>query len=68
MRSPAGVLAVLEVKMQTPSQQARLTARQQHRLMRVTQLLAQWEPVELHLALLERQKLQLLPVDGLTGK
>lgn len=66
MRSPQGVLNLVEVKSQGVTRRARLAPRQKARLMRVACFLSGWEPVELRLALWESQKLRLLPVDALT--
>ena len=65
MRTPDGLLTLIEVK--TGGEAARLAWSQRRRLLRVTTFLAQFEPVELQLALVSRGNLRLVPVDALTG-
>jgi Holliday junction resolvase-like predicted endonuclease len=67
MRSPSGVLSVVEVKTQGRFGMAHLSPAQRRRLFRVVALLSGWEPVELQLALVSGAKVLVLPVDGLTG-
>lgn len=61
MRAPEGTLTILEVK--SGSALARLAPAQKRRLIRISNFLAQWEPVDLQLAFVSRLNLRLLPVD-----
>jgi len=63
MRDPSGILMIVEVKTQGRGRLAHLNWSQRRRLMRIAAFLAQWEPVELRLALVEGHDLRLLPVD-----
>lgn len=65
MRTPDRLLTLVEVK--SGSELARLSPSQRRRLLRVTTFLAQFEAVELQIAFVNREKLQLVPVDALTG-
>lgn len=65
-RAPSGTLTLVEVKMQTALGLAHLPREQRLRLARAASVLAQFEPVQLALALLEPGRLTLLPVDALT--
>lgn len=67
MRDPKGALVLIEVKTDGFSEMGHLTRGQARRLMRVCAFLAQWEPIELRLALVSGQALRLLPVDALTA-
>ena len=66
-RNPAGILTIIEVKGQSAGGLARISARQRHRLFRASGFLAEWEAVEMLLALVDGSKVGLLPVDALTG-
>jgi Holliday junction resolvase-like predicted endonuclease len=61
-RDPNGILTIVEVKSQTTSGMAYLPRRQQRRLERAASVLAQWEPIEIVLALVEDDKIVLVPV------
>ena len=65
-RTPDGLLTIIEVKLQSRRNLARLPRAQLERLLRVADGLACLEPVELKLALVEGNKVRLLPVDALT--
>ncbi len=67
VRSPDGVLTIVEVKMQNAFGVAHVTPAQGRRLARVAQFLAEFEPVQMRVAFVEKQRVSLLPVDGLTG-
>jgi Holliday junction resolvase-like predicted endonuclease len=67
MRDPRGLLVLVEVKTQSPSRMASLGPTQARRLQRTCGFLAQWEPVEMRLALVSGEKLELLQVDALTA-
>ncbi|MBX3022514.1 MAG: YraN family protein [Bdellovibrionales bacterium] len=64
-RSPRGILTIVEVKMQSPRAIAFLSRTQNQRLLRAASVLAQCEPVQLVLALVESSRLRLLPVDAI---
>ncbi len=66
MRTPQGLLSVVEVKTEQMSGMARLGRSQRSRLLRVCGVLASHEPVEMWFAIKQGQKLTLLPVDSLT--
>lgn len=66
-RGPDGVLTVVEVKMQTPFGHAAVAWSQQRRLLRVGQFLAEFEPVQMRVAFVQKQTVSLLPADALTG-
>jgi hypothetical protein len=66
MKNPAGSLTVIEVK--SLSSMMRVTRRQFRRLFRASAFLAQWEPVEMRLALVDGARIVVLPVDALTAR
>ncbi len=61
-RSPSGVLTLIEVKGQGVSGLAHLGHWQAVRLSRVCTFLAQWEPIDLQLALVSSTRITLVPV------
>jgi Holliday junction resolvase-like predicted endonuclease len=63
-RDPSGLLSIIEVKSQ--SRMAHLSRSQRTRLLRACSVLAEFERVQLVLALMSLRDLVLLPVDGLT--
>jgi Holliday junction resolvase-like predicted endonuclease len=63
-RDPSGILTLVEVKMST--HYLYLTSGQQARLFRASDVLAEFEPVQMILATISGGHLRLLPVDGLT--
>ena len=63
-RSPAGVLTILEVKMQSPLRLAHVPFKQKERLFRAAEVLAQSEPVQIKLVLIEPSHVQILPVEA----
>jgi hypothetical protein len=64
-RDPSGTLCLIEVK--SDSHLAHLSGRQKARLLRVANFLAQWEAVELFLAVADGVTVELIPVDALTA-
>jgi Holliday junction resolvase-like predicted endonuclease len=66
-RSPNGVLTLIEVKSQSSTARAHLPHNQQRRLFNVAKLLAGYEPVELLLAFVQENHVEILPVDGFMG-
>lgn len=67
-RDPSGLLYIIEVKAQSARGLAHLSYVQRARLIRICGFLAEFEPTELGLVLVEGQKVALLPVDALTAK
>lgn len=65
-RTPKGLLTLVEVKSQSLSGHAHLPLRQHQRLQRVSEHLAEFEPVQLQVAYVEGPRVRLVPVDGLT--
>lgn len=65
-RNPQGLLTLIEVKTQGSAQMAQISFKQMQRLLRTCTFLAQWEPLELRLALVQGTNVRLLPVDALT--
>lgn len=68
MRNPHGLLTLLEVKTQSEGHMAHLSGRQRQRLFRISAFLAEWEPVDMRLVLVEGAKFTVLPVDALTAR
>jgi hypothetical protein len=64
MKNPSGVLTLIEVK---GSHFTHISPSQKRRLFRTASFLAQWEPVEMRLALVAGAKITILPVDALTA-
>lgn len=63
---PESTLTLIEVKTRTSYDLAHLSIRQARRLAAAAAVLAQEEPIEILLAFVEHEKVQLLPVDALT--
>jgi Holliday junction resolvase-like predicted endonuclease len=68
MKNPAGVLTLIEVKGNGYGRLAHISYRQMQRLIRTVEFLAQFEAVEMRLALVEGIKIAVLPVDALTAR
>lgn len=64
-RAPDGTLTLVEVK--TRSALAHVSRGQLARLRRVARFLAQFEPIEMRLALVDARGVQLLPLEELTA-